>query len=371
MQGSSEAPRALEQRLLERPMPDDWWVYSDWLTERDDPWAPVVLAGLRGQTDLSEFGLGTAGIRRLGAWARPLGARSSVNLRWNNGVRAQLAREAPSFGSLAAPTDFRLLEVGHVRDRLDELPPLPPATTSLTLFVSSAPTVRALCGLNLRKLELSASLGELDLDDLPSVGPLRELGLDAFTVSLAPLVDTSLVQLKLGPRVRTSLEPLPQLKDLSSLNLNYFQGKLEPLADMAQLRTLTITYGKLGRELTPLHGLPHVTTLSVKGLGVSLAPRLPALTRLLVEDVDLSLDQLAGCDGLRELRISRCRKLRTLDGLEALAGLEVLEIDGAGLVDVSAIRRGHALRRVQIRRCPEIVDLAPVRDLEGVDVDMG
>ncbi|MEN0061306.1 MAG: hypothetical protein AAGA48_04100 [Myxococcota bacterium] len=362
--------RFLEQRLLDHPTPEDWWVYADWLAEHEDPWVEVVRAGLSGRADLREFGLGPGGVRRLGAWARPVGARSSVNLYWQNGVRAELGREGPRSRAEAASTRFRLLDVGHVRDRLDELPPLPPATGSLGLFVSSAPSVRALAGLDLRRLKLSASLGQLDLCDLSSVGPLRDLGLDAFTVSLEPLAEVPLARLKLGPRVRASLEPLLQLPELVKLNLHHFQGYLEPLTALDQLRELTITYGKRGRDLTPLYGLPNVTALTVKGAGLHLAAGLPALTRLVVDDVDMSLHDLAGCGRLTHLRIVGHPGLRTLEGIERLERLEVLDVEDAGLVDVTAIVRAKTLRRIGIRRCPHLVDLAPLRMLEGVDVDV-
>jgi len=359
--------RALEDRLLERPESADWWVYADWLAEHSDPWAPVVLAGLRGQHDLSAYGLGEDGIRRLGPWARPHDTRTPVALRWRDGLHVDLDREGRA-SATAAPTRFRLLHASHVRARLDELPPLPPATSSLRLFVSSAPSVRALAGLDLRRLELSASLGQLDLAALASVGSLHHLGLDAFTVSLEPLAEVALTELKLGPRVRASLEPLQRLPDLRHLTLHHFQGYLEPVADLSDLTTLAITYGKRCRDLTPLFGLPGVRTLLVRGSGAHLAAGLPALDRLEITDGDVSFEALARCPTLRHLRIAE-RGPPTLEGIERLPALEVLEVEGTELHDVSAVARAGRLRVLRLVRCP-FVERAAVDGLGDVEVEL-
>lgn len=382
-----------------------WRAYAAQLRQLDDPYAPLVEAGLDGQSlEPALEGRKDRG-RLLGDLPR-LGQLDSV--RWDRGVAVTLDGASPPLwvSGVLQPTTFAFL-------RLTVLHLRPALFRSLVLL----PPIRTL------RLH-SGTLAELDLHRLDALGPLVALELEGVTVhTLAPLrAHPTLRRLSLHTWWGTpDLVPLVQLAQLRSLSLidcpsivdlsscarltqltELILGRsaeisdLSPLARLQQLRTLTLdgldavddlsalrqltrlvhlTLGyTTASDLEPLAGLQQLQTLTIqRGHRIrDLAPltRCHALRQLTLDQCS-SLEALPGLDELPQLRslaLIRCRRLRALPGagddpaLESLTIFGCTSIEGFGLLP--KLKRLVSLR---IGLTP-ITDLSPLFALPALQI---
>lgn len=157
---------------------------------------------------------------------------------------------------------------------------------------------------------------------------------------------------------RPVLDPIAGLRDLRALILepSALRGELDPLA-FAELQWLRIGLGGKGgaRVLHSIErGHPGLRWLAVSEVRIRRARELvggfPGLTHLSIWFADFlkELGDLAAVTpGLAVLRLG-LTQIASLDGLEALADLEVLDIMGGKVRDLEPIGRSPRLRYARI-----------------------
>lgn len=179
---------------------------------------------------------------------------------------------------------------------------------------------------NLKQLVPLKKLKSLELTDTGSSGSMIDTGEDETRVTdySAISVMTSLESLSLKSDIIRDMGFIKDLPALTSLTLNGTSVmSLEPLAQMAGLRSLSLLKNGRVQDYTPVGMVTGLTELTIDKLTSSTDPDLWALTQLEKLDISgfMSTSSLNGLAGLRELSIHSCN----LDGAEALSSLSGVE----------------------------------------------
>lgn len=241
--------------------------------------------------------------------------------------------------------------------------------TGLVMYGQDRATLGSLKGLQAPKLEvLDASFMDLaDIGGLSACPRLRRVKLRGNTrlASIAGLqasADT-LEELDIAYcDAIMSLQPLRESKQLRVLDM----AGLERLADLSDLKKLTRLEALdfSGCEaLTSLAGLP------MKQLASDLpAPGETPSSYLGLNDLK-ALGSLKGlpvlAPAITELLINRAPALTDLTGIEAgAASVEELRLDQLGITNLDALACLVHLKKLEIKKCPELVDASALGKLE-------
>ncbi|MFH1499140.1 MAG: leucine-rich repeat domain-containing protein [Verrucomicrobiota bacterium] len=187
-----------------------------------------------------------------------------------------------------------------------------------------------------------------DMDSLLTldIGPLRIASKEP--VSLAPISSCSeLVTLKVAVPLATNVSAIGHCSKLRVLDLDFSQVDslnflaFTPLIEKLGLSGATHTF----RSYEPVSRLARLRELSIQQNPQATDKNLAVLKRL---------------TGLREISLSSCRELTSLDFLSGSPGLRVVNAGGChSLVNISALARMSFLEDVDLGRA-KITDLAPL-----------
>lgn len=198
------------------------------------------------------------------------------------------------------------------------------------------------------------NLSFCDIQELPDLGALG-----------------SLDSLYLGHNSITSLDALPELPMLTSLELQNnplgdTDGVLEPLAGMENLQWLDLEYTGVS-DIQSLEGLTKLDHLDIKGNGIDNLSVLADKVELVY--LDAAENHLSG--GTADL--SSLANLSYLDlhgndiedvtGLGELGKLEILYLQDNGISDISALQNLSSLRILNLAGNP-VTDYSPVESLK-------
>ena len=138
-------------------------------------------------------------------------------------------------------------------------------------------------------------------------------------------------------------------------------------------RAMSVVGGFLGvaqlddGRLRPQPGWAVVREVSARRFAISAGPR--GAPRLHPRDpaglrrLDGIADEVAGIERY-SLSLSFCRQLESLDGLEALTGLEHLSlVENSHVTDLDALRGLPNLREIHVTQCPNLRDVRALRTL--------
>ena len=210
----------------------------------------------------------------------------------------------------------------HTRpDHVEDLARLPNLQT-LEYWVRS-PDLALLAPLqpSLRGLEFRGAVtGALASAELGKFRKLERLSMGNTGITdIAPLAGMPLTWLQMEQTPVTDVGPLRELPGLKRLNLSRVQADFAPVASLAGLVSLDLSFTPI-EDLAFLSGLASLETLSFSGQTLDLAPLagLPALTRLSVSRCTLTgLDALVECPSLQDITAYGLSK-ETTDRLRAL-----------------------------------------------------
>lgn len=180
------------------------------------------------------------------------------------------------------------------------------------------------CFANLKELSVSGDLSELDFRKLTKLRSLHVNESKGGNWHLCDSLDFLMVNVAI-----TNLKKLKALKNLRSLSCGRGLKSLEGIGELLALREL---------RMGPCH-------------------------------LD-SLESLGRPANLRLLMVNLFPKLQSLKGVEALAGLEELDVSQCGeLRDVSAISALKKLKKLTVNWCPHIKSLDGVKLPAGCAID--
>lgn len=191
------------------------------------------------------------------------------------------------------------------------------------------------------------SYSDEELQALASLRHVRKLEISlAQARVISPLMQLDLEALTLKGGKSVSLDFLPSLKNLSTLELYGDFSRLEALADCHSLQSLYAGGSRIAADEL-LDSLPDLSALTLDGC--TAPENLAVLNRR----------------GLKALFLSSLRKLGTLDDLADFSGLEVLKIHGAphlqklpSLANMAALKHLE-LKRLKIWDNPEVLQSLP------------
>jgi hypothetical protein len=177
----------------------------------------------------------------------------------------------------------------------------------------------------------------------------------------------------------SELSPLAELADLEKVHLswNVMLPPLGPLARVPRLTSLALEGHPDTADLRPLAGFPALTGLTLTGsadhMSPSVLPRLPerpvTLETLKIEQWNL-LETLTGVErwtGLRNLYVIQCRELSDIAAIGELDSLETLYLDDLGTDELIGLRRLRRLRTLYLPDWRDI-DLTPLAGMRGLTV---
>lgn len=167
-------------------------------------------------------------------------------------------------------------------------------------------------------------------------GSTYEMGSMGIT-DLSPLASAEWVH-----RLETLLLEVPKVEDYS------------PLAGLTGLRDLRIFSGQVA-DLSFLSGMDRLEYLHLGTIG----------------EEPVSLKPLAGCRSLQRLSINVNYEngwtVSSLEGLEGLTGLRILEIPRTAVTDLSPLEACKNLERLDLRRT-QVTDLSPLAGCDSLKV---
>lgn len=159
----------------------------------------------------------------------------------------------------------------------------------------------------------------------------------------------ALTNLTLSGNRITDLSPLSALGGLTTLDLsNNAISRLDALSSLTGLRTLYLDNNPI-TDFTPLFSLPALTTLSIRGIAVT-EEQLSALSTALP---NCAIHSEAAEKAVPDI---------SLGGATFPSNVEVLDLSGMGLTDLSALSACTALRTLDLTG-NRVTDLAPLMDM--------
>ncbi|KAG0556527.1 hypothetical protein KC19_11G060000 [Ceratodon purpureus] len=273
------------------------------------------------------------------------------NLRVLHFVSCTELRRCPGVGDLAALEE---LEFGACF-RLKGLPNLGKLRNLRKLYVSQCELIKELPGLGGMVALEELSIYACDrLKSLPNLGKLRNLRI--LNMSGCPLIND-----------------LPGLGELIALEGLYTALYEEPLRlslpDMSKLGNLRVL-GLRNRRLEAVPGFERLTSLQeveANFLEVVHKPSLLHLSKLQIVDIRgwslLQLTELTNLAVLRRLTIRDCTRVDRLPDLEGLMCLQKLVIRDCGFRDVGGLSHAIALESLEIHDCRDLERLPDFRRL--------
>ncbi|MDA1372013.1 MAG: leucine-rich repeat domain-containing protein [Proteobacteria bacterium] len=202
---------------------------------------------------------------------------------------------------------------------------------------------------------------------------------------------TGLTRLTLNNRGITDISALKGLTKLTALNLHTnWISDLTALSEMTQLTSLFLSENPLG-DIGPLSELTELTVLRLHRHGdfiggqvarnfmgargllftnaitdISPLAKLTKLVDLNIHTQEVSdLRPLSGLTSLIELRLAG-NLFTDLSPLAGLTTLENLELTGNSITDLSALRGLGNLTRLDLRYNPDLGDIQPLLDNNGI-----
>ncbi|MCR5014296.1 MAG: hypothetical protein K6A28_05950 [Bacteroidales bacterium] len=207
--------------------------------------------------------------------------------------------------------------------------------------------------------------GETIVTDWKEV--VMKTGLDTLykqlkSLSLLKSVDVS------GIKTITTLDPLTELSDLTTLNISGTNtNDLTPLRNANKLQVLKLAETYIG-DLTPLKYDIMIHELDVAATQVNDLSILSSLNR--IEKLNISetyvstLKDLEHCPNLRYL-IAEGSKISNIQPVSKLEVLQALDISGTNVRDLSPIAGLKSLQSLKISKTP-VSNLEALRDLENL-----
>lgn len=241
--------------------------------------------------------------------------------------------------------------------------------TGLVMYGQDRATLGSLGGLQAPMLEvLDASFLDLaDIGGLSACPRLRQVKLrgNARLASIDGLQASAGTLQELDIAYCDAVASLKPLREATHLRVLDIAG-LERLADLSDLKKLTRL------EALDFSGCEALTSLS--GLPMKqLASDLPAAGKAPSSHLALNdLKALGSLEGLpalapeiTELLINRAPVLSDLSGIEAgAASVQELRLDQLGIANLDALAPLVHLQKLEIRKCPELVDASALGKLE-------
>lgn len=241
--------------------------------------------------------------------------------------------------------------------------------SGLLMYGQERPTLETLRGLDAPRLEvLDASYMDLaDIGGLSASPRLRQVKLrsnqrlesiDSLEASAGTLEELDLAYCA----ALRSLRALRGATKLRALDI----GGLERIADLSDLKKLTRLEAL---DFSGCEALASIEGLPMKQLATELTAPGEAHTSFLALNDMKALSSLRGlpplAPGITELTINRCTVLADLAGIEAGAAvLQELRMDQIAITDLDALASLAHLRKLEIKKCPELVDASALGRLE-------
>lgn len=149
------------------------------------------------------------------------------------------------------------------------------------------------------------------------------------------------------PAGAISLDDLKYLPYLESLTIANCQAPLTPLANLPELKTLTVKRSIVEAEsLAAIFGLSKLETLIIRGCSLSSISGIEALTNLTVLDLGENV-------------------LRDLTPLSNLATLQILQLDNNAVTELTALNALHSLRQLDLSY-NSIINISQLQGLTGL-----
>ena len=233
----------------------------------------------------------------------------------------------------------------------------------------------------LRKLRfLSIETDIRSLDFIHPQSPLKELVLPVYVteIDLSPLAHTALESLTLDirsrdiPSVRGFGVP-PAVVDLDP-DASPALFDIDPIGDIATLRSLLITQCLMVKSLDPIWRLTGLLKLQLFQVGSK--ARFDTL-RTLTEIKELTATEITNLHDLsafqsfsaiRLLRLNDCKRLVDISQIiQWASSLTVLGLSGTGVVDLTPVRELTSLRALDLSNT-DVQDLTPLADLPNLEL---
>jgi internalin A len=311
----------------------------------------------------------------IGADPLPAGLRHLTGLRTLELRRAGFCKDVSELAGLTALTRLSLERACYVTD----FSPLA-ALTRLEALDLGATRIRDLTPLlgmhRLAYLDLAQTkVTNLDgiADALPLLRHLDLSGCEKLRKVSALSGAPSLRSLNLRGTSVASLAGLRDLPSLEELTISSALTSLDGLNALPSLRTLDLGYCDSLEHLDRGGPYPHVTELRlpfgpVPDLGI--ASRFPGLTRIAIWGFHevTSLEALRGHPSLATVQVQPTRKLKDLSPLHdlpALRELELMDVRGHDLTEVTGL---PALAKLTIGNSERLTSLTGLPDVRSLEV---
>lgn len=230
---------------------------------------------------------------------------------------------------IADRSDFDNMYIGYSFDN-----PLENPDAQLEWLTFPAGSDRGYSGLymfgGLKKLEINGSLSQCDL---------QGLSLESLSASFSSLADAAgalddpaaIRQMSLGSSVK-SLEGLDLFPNLESLTIDAGDmSDVDEVVALGQLKSLTLEDADAMSDFAVFASMENLEELNIESenlKALDFLKRMPQLKRLGISDGELlSLDGIEALEGLQSLSVTDCGELKNMDAVAALTGLTELSLE--------------------------------------------